>query len=56
MKPLLKHTYAIHSLAFVLMVLASIGLYFAAGAGSMLWIWTLLVIFSLANILVLLVK
>lgn len=51
-----KHTYEIHTLAFVLMVLASLGLYFAAGASSAAWIWALLGVFGLANLLVLFVK
>ncbi len=51
-----KNAYTIHTLAFVLMLLASLGLYFAAQAGSQTWIWILLAVFSLANILVLFVK
>lgn len=56
MKNLQKHSYAIHSIAFVMMVLASLALYFAAGSGSTAWIWVLLGLFGLANLLVLFVK
>jgi hypothetical protein len=51
-----KYTYQIHSLAFVLMILASVGMYFAARAGSADWIWIFLLFFGLANVLVLFVK
>lgn len=49
-------TYEIHSFAFGLMVLSSAGLYFAAGAGSEIWIWGLIGLFVSGNVLVMLVK
>jgi 4-amino-4-deoxy-L-arabinose transferase-like glycosyltransferase len=51
-----KHTYEIHSLAFGMMVLASVGLYLAAQAGSTSWIWGLIALVGLSNILVIIVK
>jgi len=51
-----KHTYAVHSIAFASMVFASLGLYFAANTGSLVWTWVLLGIFGFANVLVLFVK
>jgi len=38
------------------MVFASLGLYFAANTGSLVWTWVLLGIFGFANVLVLFVK
>lgn len=49
-------TYEIHSFVFGLMVLSSAGLYFAAGAGSEIWIWGLIGLFVSGNVLVMLVK
>jgi len=53
---MLKNAYKVHSIAFALMLLSSAGLYFAARAGTSIWIWVLLVSFVLGNVLVLLVK
>jgi len=50
------NTYQIHSLAFGLMMLSSVGLYFAARTGSEGWIWGLIGLFVLGNILALLVN
>ena len=51
-----NNTYKIHSLAFVLMILSSAGMYFAARAGSEGWIWGLISLFVSGNVLALLVK
>ena len=51
-----KHAYRVHSTAFVLMILSSAGLYFAARAGASIWIFVLLGIFVLGNILTFLVN
>jgi len=53
---MLKNAYKVHSIAFALMLLSSAGLYFTARAGALGWIWGLLGLFVLGNILVLLVK
>jgi hypothetical protein len=41
---------------FLAMILCSAGLYFAAQSGALGWIWTLLGIFALVNLLVILVR
>lgn len=51
-----KHAYRVHSTAFVLMILSSAGLYFAAQAETTGWIFGLLGLFVLGNLLALLVK
>jgi hypothetical protein len=51
-----KHAYKVHSIAFVLMILSSMGLYFAARTGTSGWILGLLGIFILGNILTFLVN
>ena len=51
-----KFTFNIHTLAFSLMMLSSLGLYFAARAGSSGWIWGLIGVFAASNGLVALVK
>jgi hypothetical protein len=48
-----KHAYRVHSTAFVLMILSSAGLYFAARAGSSGWIFVLLGLFIMGNVLLL---
>jgi hypothetical protein len=53
---MLKNAYKVHSIAFVLMLLSSAGLYLVANAGALSWIWVLLGLFVLGNVLVLLVK
>jgi hypothetical protein len=51
-----KHAYRVHSAAFMLMILSSAGLYFAARAEASIWILSLLGLFILGNVLALLVK
>jgi len=51
-----KYTFNIHTLAFLLMILSSLGLYFSAQADSIGWIWGLIVLFAASNGLVALVK
>jgi hypothetical protein len=51
-----RHTYSIHTLAFLVMILASLGLYLAAQSGSMPWMWTLIGLFAVSNGLLLVVK
>jgi len=51
-----EHKFQTHLIAFTLMVLASIGLYFAANAGVTGLIWALLGVFALANLLAILVR
>ena len=51
-----KHAYRVHSTAFVLMILSSAGLYFAARYGTTVWMFGLLGLFILGNVLALLVK
>ena len=41
---------------FLTMILCSTGLYFAAQSGAQGWIWVLLAVFALANLLVILVR
>jgi len=45
-----------HPLAFLLMILPPIPLYFAAQAGAAAWIWVFLGLFVLGNILALVSK
>jgi len=51
-----KYTFNIHTLAFLLMMLSSFGLYFAAQADAIGWIWGLIALFAACNGLVALVK
>ena len=51
-----KHTFETHTLAFLLMILPPIPLYWAAQQGATGWVWFLLVPVILGNLLVLLVK
>jgi hypothetical protein len=51
-----KNTFNIHLIAFLLMVLPSIGLYFSVLAGSVGLTWALLGVVGLANLLILLVN
>jgi hypothetical protein len=48
-----KHTYELHLLAFSIMVLTSIGMYFTAMAGALPLTILLIGVFALANFLVL---
>ena len=45
-----------HTLSFLLMILASVGMYLAIGAGSTPLIWSLLGIFVLGNLAAMMVK
>lgn len=56
MKWLKEHIYETHVLAFFLMVLPPVGLYFTAQAGALALTWPLLGVVVLGNILVLFVK
>jgi len=51
-----KNKFQSHLMAFALMILASIGMYFAANAGATGLIWVLLGVFGLGNLLAMLVK
>jgi hypothetical protein len=48
-----KHTYPVHTAAFVLMILASMMMYHAAEVGSPAWIWIGMAVFIVANLLAL---
>ncbi len=50
------HKFEAHLVSFVLMVLASIGMYLAIDRGSSGLIWALLAGFVLANLLAMMVK
>jgi hypothetical protein len=56
LKKLSKYKFETHLTAFLLMTLPSIGLFYAAQRGAIAWIWGLLGLIILANVLVLLVK
>jgi hypothetical protein len=51
-----KHTYQVHTAAFIVMILSSVALYFSARAGNILAVWIFLAAFITGNILILLVK
>ena len=48
-----KNTYPVHLAAFIQMILASAGMYIAAGMGSLAMIWVCMAVFILANLLAL---
>ncbi|MBU0511915.1 MAG: hypothetical protein KJ638_09480 [Chloroflexi bacterium] len=50
------HKFQAHLTAFLLMVIPSVGLYFAANAGVTALIWGLLGVFALGNLLAMVVK
>ena len=50
------HKFEAHTIAFLLMVIPPIPLYFAAQQGATGWIWILLIPFILGNLLVLVIK
>ena len=52
-KQLQKHKSSLYAGAFLAMTAAPIGLYFAAQAGSSIWVWVLLALVIGANLLVL---
>ena len=51
-----EHKFEAHLLAFSLMILPAVGLYFAARRGSQSWIWALLGVFVLGNLLAVVVR
>ena len=51
-----KHKFEAHLTSFTLMMLASIGLYFATNSGMAVLIWILLSVFVLANFLAMVIK
>ncbi len=56
LKRLRQHTFTIHVWAFALMIFSAALLYRAAQQDSQAGEWALLILFTLANVLVLLVK
>jgi uncharacterized membrane protein YedE/YeeE len=50
-----RHKHRLHSLALVLMVVPPVGMYLAAGAGALIWIWVLLAFVVAGNLLAILV-
>jgi hypothetical protein len=48
-----EHTFITYMIALLLMVLAPVGLFFSAQAGATVWIWALLGMVVLGNLLVL---
>jgi hypothetical protein len=46
-----RHKYRLHSLALILMVLPPVGMYLAAQAGAVIWIWVLLAFVVAGNLL-----
>jgi hypothetical protein len=56
MKRLSQHKFEVHLTAFLLMILASIGLYFAALNHAALWIDILLIFEIIGNILALITR
>lgn len=55
-KFLSKNTYRVHLVAFFLMIITPVLLYFAALQGISLWVWLLVGLVALANFLVLIVR
>ncbi len=51
-----KNTYPLHTLAFVLMILASLGMVTAAEKSSLAGIWAFMAVFIAANLLALLAR
>jgi len=50
-----RYKYPLHSLALILMVLPPVGMYLAAQAGAVIWIWVLLAFVVAGNLLAILV-
>jgi len=46
-----NHKFAVHLAAFILMILPPIALYFAAQQGATVWVWALLAVVCLGNLL-----
>lgn len=51
-----EHKFEVHLLAFIMMVLPPVAMYFAALAGSEALIWGLVSLVALANLLVVFVR
>jgi hypothetical protein len=56
LKRLSENKFRMHLLAFSIMILAPIPLYFAAQGRAAPWIWVLIALFSVANLLVIAVR
>ncbi|MEJ2707336.1 MAG: hypothetical protein P8074_06950 [Anaerolineales bacterium] len=56
LKWLSENKFRMHLLAFSVMILAPIALYFAAQGQSAPWIWVLIALFAAANLLVIAVR
>jgi hypothetical protein len=56
LKWLSENKFRMHLLAFSVMILAPIALYFAAQGPSTPWIWVLIALFAAANLLVIAVR
>lgn len=50
---LITHKFQVHALAFGLMMVTPVLLFFAAQGGAVIWIWFLLGLFAVGNILAL---
>lgn len=50
------HKFEAHLSAFILMIFTPVALYFAAQSGALRWIWGLLAVVILTNILVIFVR
>ncbi|MFO8035662.1 MAG: hypothetical protein R6U57_03430 [Anaerolineales bacterium] len=55
LKKLRKHSFPVHVVAFLAMILPSASLYFLVGSGGVGWVWGLLGVVLLANLLAMLV-
>lgn len=51
-----KNKFYLHLLAFCIMILIPALLYFAAQRQATVWVWSLIVVFSAANLLVIVVR
>jgi hypothetical protein len=46
-----KHSFRAHAIALGMMVASAVALYFAAQSGSITWIWVLMGLFIVANLM-----
>jgi len=51
-----NHKFAVYASAFFLIILPPIPLYFAAQQGAIVWIWVLMAVVVLGNLLVLSIR